>query len=39
MEDFEAAGMIPAALIRWELAGRMPDDVRRMLVSVQGGRQ
>ena len=31
MEDFEAAGMIPAALIRWELAGRMPDDVRRML--------
>jgi len=39
MEDFEAAGMIPAALIRWELAGRMPDDVRRMLVSAQGGRQ
>ena len=39
MEDFEAAGMIPAALIRWELAGRMPDDVRRMLVSTQGGRQ
>ena len=31
MEDFEAAGMIPAALIRWELAGRMPDDVGRML--------
>jgi len=39
MEDFEAVGMIPAALIRWELAGRMPDDVRRMLVSAQGGRQ
>ena len=39
MEDFEAAGMIPAALMRWELAGRMPDDVRRMLVSAQGGRQ
>ena len=39
MEDFEAAGMIPAALMRWELAGRMPDDVRRMLVSAQGGTQ
>jgi len=39
MEDFEAAGMIPAAVIRWELAGRMPDDVRRMLVSAQGGKQ
>ena len=34
MEEFEAAGMIPAALIRWELGGRMPDDVRRMLASA-----
>jgi hypothetical protein len=34
MEDFEAAGLIPAALIRWEGAGRMPDDVRRMLASA-----
>ena len=39
MEEFEAAGMIPAALIRWELAGRMPDDVRRMLVPAQGGKR
>jgi uncharacterized protein (DUF885 family) len=39
MEEFEAAGMIPAALIRWELGGRMPDDVRRMLVPAQGGKR
>ncbi|HEV8609711.1 MAG TPA: DUF885 family protein [Thermoanaerobaculia bacterium] len=31
MEEFDAAGLIPAALIRWELTGRMPEDVRRML--------
>ena len=31
MDEFDAAGLIPAALIRWELTGRMPDDVRRML--------
>ncbi|HEV8149043.1 MAG TPA: DUF885 family protein, partial [Gemmatimonadales bacterium] len=31
MEAFEAAGLIPAALIRWELTGQLPDDVRRML--------
>jgi hypothetical protein len=31
MDDFNAAGLVPAALLRWELTGRMPDDVRRML--------
>jgi hypothetical protein len=31
MEEFEAAGLVPAALIRWELTGRMADDVERML--------
>jgi hypothetical protein len=31
MEEFEAAGLVPAALIRWELTGRMPEDVKRML--------
>jgi Bacterial protein of unknown function (DUF885) len=31
MDEFDAAGLIPAALIRWELVGRMPDDVQRML--------
>jgi hypothetical protein len=34
MDEFDAAGLIPASLIRWELTGRMPDDVRRMLVST-----
>jgi hypothetical protein len=31
MDEFDAAGLIPASLLRWELTGRMPDDVRRML--------
>jgi Bacterial protein of unknown function (DUF885) len=31
MDEFDAAGLVPAALLRWELTGRMPDDVRRML--------
>jgi hypothetical protein len=31
MEEFDAAGLIPAALLRWELTGQMPDDVKRML--------
>jgi hypothetical protein len=31
MEDFNAAGLIPASLIRWELAGLQSDDLKRML--------
>jgi hypothetical protein len=31
MEDFNAAGLIPAALIRWELTGRKSDELKRML--------
>jgi uncharacterized protein (DUF885 family) len=31
MEEFNAAGLIPASLLRWELTGRQPDDVKRML--------
>ena len=31
MDDFNAAGLVPASLLRWELSGRIPDDVRRML--------
>jgi len=31
MEEFDAAGLIPVALIQWELTGRMSDDVKRML--------
>ena len=31
MEDFNAAGLIPASLIRWELTGRQSDDLKRML--------
>jgi hypothetical protein len=34
MEDFNAAGLVPAALIRWELTGRKSDEVKRMLEQV-----
>jgi uncharacterized protein DUF885 len=33
MDEFDAAGLVPAALLHWELTGRMPEDVRRMLRS------
>jgi hypothetical protein len=31
MDEFDAAGLVPAALIRWELTGHQPDEVERML--------
>ena len=31
MDEFNAAGLIPASLLRWELTGRQPDDVKRLL--------
>jgi hypothetical protein len=31
MDDLNAAGLIPTALLRWELTGERPDDVARML--------
>ena len=31
MDEFDAAGLVPASLLRWELTARQPDDVRRML--------
>jgi hypothetical protein len=31
MDEFNAAGLVPIALIRWEVTGTMPDDVKRML--------
>ena len=33
MDAFNAAGLVPASLLRWELTGQMPEDVRRMLAS------
>jgi hypothetical protein len=35
MDEFNAVGLIPASLIRWELTGQMPDDVRRMLAPAE----
>lgn len=31
MDEFTAAGLVPMSLLRWELTGAMPDDVKRML--------
>jgi hypothetical protein len=31
MDEFNAAGLVPIALVRWELTAALPDDVRRML--------
>ncbi len=31
MEELDAAGLVPASLLRWELTGKMPSDVERML--------
>jgi hypothetical protein len=31
MEEFNAAGLVPASLVRWELTGRKPDEFKRML--------
>ena len=36
MDDFDAAGLVPAALLRWELTGRLPPDVARMLSPNHG---
>ena len=31
MDEFNAAGLIPASLLRWELTGHKPDEIQRML--------
>jgi len=31
MDDFNATGLIPASLIRWEMTGRQSEELRRML--------
>ena len=31
MEDFNAAGLVPATLIRWELTGKKSDEMKRLL--------
>jgi hypothetical protein len=31
MDDVNAAGLIPASLLRWQLTGELPADVKRML--------
>jgi hypothetical protein len=31
MDEFNAAGIVPASLLRWELTGKKPDEVKKML--------
>jgi uncharacterized protein (DUF885 family) len=31
MDEFTAAGLVPISLLRWELTGEMPPEVRWML--------
>ncbi len=31
MDEFNAAGLVPIALLRWELTGQMPENVKKML--------
>jgi Bacterial protein of unknown function (DUF885) len=31
MDEFNAAGLVPISLLRWELTGQMSEDVKRML--------
>jgi hypothetical protein len=31
MDEFDAAGLIPTSLIRWELTGELADDLRSVL--------
>ena len=37
MDDFNAAGLVPVSLLRWELTGQMPADVARMLNAPAAG--
>jgi hypothetical protein len=34
MDEFDAAGLIPVSLLRWELTGTLPEDIARMLERV-----
>jgi len=38
MDEFNAAGLIPASLLRWELTGEMPADVAHMLAPMSPER-
>jgi hypothetical protein len=31
MDEFTAAGLVPISLLRWELTGELPADVKAML--------
>jgi hypothetical protein len=31
LDELNAVGLVPISLVRWELTGQLPDDVKRML--------
>ena len=31
MDEFNAVGLVPTSLVRWELTGDLPDEVKRLL--------
>ncbi len=33
MDEFSAAGLAPASLLRWQMTGQLPDEVKRMLAA------
>jgi hypothetical protein len=37
MDEFDAAGLIPISLIRWELTGQIPADLTSVLAISPGG--
>lgn len=39
IDEFNAAGLVPAALIRWELTGQKPEELRLMLDTATLGRE
>jgi hypothetical protein len=38
MDDFNAAGLIPASLLRWEMTGQKSEELKRMLTEDAGKR-
>jgi len=38
MDEFDAAGLIPISLIRWELTGELADDLRGVLAPATAGK-
>ena len=38
MDEFDAAGLVPMSLLRWELTGELPPETARMLAAAPAER-